>query len=88
MFRRATIRLGIGPHSSVVSVFLILIFHKVVMHLRCGGIFTAKSVGETILKIGQHLAKLEATRMWANAHRDGRPAEYRWRPLFNTAKFG
>jgi len=26
--------------------------------------------------------------MWANVHRDGRPAEYRWRPLFNTAKFG
>ena len=23
--------------------------------------------------------------MWANAHRDGRPAEYRWRPLFNAA---
>jgi len=23
------------------------------------------------------------TRMWANAQRDGRPAEYRWRPLFN-----
>ena len=28
------------------------------------------------------------TRMWANAQRDGRPAEYRWRPLFNAAKFG
>jgi len=27
-------------------------------------------------------------RMWANAQRDGRPAEYRWCPLFNTAKFG
>ena len=27
-------------------------------------------------------AKLE---MWANAQRDGRPAEYRWRPLFNAA---
>jgi len=26
-------------------------------------------------------------RMWANAQRDGRPAEYRWRPLFNAAKF-
>ena len=26
--------------------------------------------------------------MWANAHRDGRPAEYRWLPLFNAAKFG
>ena len=25
------------------------------------------------------------TRMWANAQRDGRPAEYRWRPLFNAA---
>jgi len=26
--------------------------------------------------------------MWANAQHDGRPAEYRWRPLFNAAKFG
>ena len=28
------------------------------------------------------------TRMWANAQCDGRPAEHRWRPLFNAAKFG
>jgi len=28
------------------------------------------------------------TRMWANAQRDGRPAEYKWRPLFNAAKCG
>jgi len=28
------------------------------------------------------------TRIWANAQRDGRPAEYRWRPLFNAAQFG
>jgi len=26
--------------------------------------------------------------MWANVQRDGRPAEYRWRPMFNAAKFG
>ena len=26
------------------------------------------------------------TRMWANAQRDGRPDEHRWRPLFNAAK--
>jgi len=26
--------------------------------------------------------------MWTYAQRDGRPAEYRWRPLFNAAKFG
>jgi len=23
--------------------------------------------------------------MWANAQRDGRPVDYRWRPLFNAA---
>ena len=28
------------------------------------------------------------TRMWANAQPDGRPAEHRWRHLFNAAKFG
>jgi len=32
-----------------------------------------------------HVSK---TRMWANAQRDGRPAEQRWRLLFNAAKFG
>ena len=26
--------------------------------------------------------------MWANTQRDGRPAEYRWRPVLNAAKFG
>jgi len=30
----------------------------------------------------------DITRMWANAQCDGHPVEYRWRPLFNTAKFG
>ena len=33
----------------------------------------------------QNSSKLE---IWANAQRDGRHAEYRWRPLFNAAKFG
>jgi len=27
---------------------------------------------------------LKQLEMWANAQRDGRPAEYRWRPLFNA----
>jgi len=34
------------------------------------------------------LLSQNTTRMWANAQRDGRHAEYRWRPLFNAAKFG
>ena len=29
-----------------------------------------------------------ANALWANAQRDGRPAKYRWRPLFNALKFG
>jgi len=28
------------------------------------------------------------TRMWANAQRDGCPAKYKWRPMFNATKFG
>jgi len=32
--------------------------------------------------------KKSQTRMWADTQRDGRPAEYMWRFLFNAAKFG
>ena len=32
--------------------------------------------------MGSRYQQLE---MWANAQRDGRPAKYRWRPLFNAA---
>ena len=34
------------------------------------------------------MVNYNVTRMWANAQPDGRPAEHRWRPLFNAAKFG
>jgi len=37
------------------------------------------------INVLQHKHKLE---MWANAQRDGHPAEYRWHPVFNDAKFG
>jgi len=37
-----------------------------------------------VLNVNKH-KNLE---MWANAQRDGRPAEYRRRPLFKAAKFG
>jgi len=32
------------------------------------------------------LVEIFTTRMWAQ--RDGRPAEHRWRPLFNATEFG
>jgi len=34
------------------------------------------------------IARTIKLEMWANAQHDSRPAEYRWRPLFNAAKFG
>jgi len=37
---------------------------------------------------GYRPTSTESTRMWVNAQRDGRPAEHRWRPLFNDANFG
>jgi len=50
--------------------------------LNVGMLWRSQMASELDLQVKQ---KLE---MWANAQRDGRPAEYRWRPLFNTAKFG
>jgi len=44
----------------------------------CFAITAAKSHTKTKIQL----------EMWANAQRDGRPAEHRRRPLFNTAKFG
>jgi len=40
------------------------------------------------LKSSLALMKSYSTRIWANAQRDGRPAEYSWHALFNAAKFG
>jgi len=40
------------------------------------------------LPILSTLQRTKPTRMLANAQRDGRPAKYRWRPLFNAATFG
>jgi len=35
-----------------------------------------------------YTASTKQLEKWANAQPDGRPSEYRWRPLFNAAKFG
>ena len=36
----------------------------------------------------QPIVKQITLEMWANAQRDGHPADYMWRPLFNDANFG
>ena len=52
----------------------------------CGSMADIQSAAAEIRR-GKQIEE-ERTRMWANAQRDGRLAEYRWRPLFNAAKFG
>jgi len=51
-------------------------------------VYTAQFKSTAHKKMTLNKYYMEILEMWANAQRDGRPAEYRWRPLFNTAKFG
>ena len=46
-----------------------------------------KAYGTVEAKTTKH-KNIHKSRMWANVQRDGRPAKYSWRPLFNAAKFG
>ena len=76
--------------SSMGNLYLLPGTNWSTTFLRTGQIFwplTANSESLIIAKIMPHI-KIYITRMWANAQCDGRSAEYRWRPLFNTAKFG
>jgi len=53
----------------------------------CAFIFSKSEMEVTALSRTQQY-DTKSTRMWVNAQPDGRPAEHRWRPLFNAAKFG
>jgi len=58
---------------------------KNIENLEYSGISLNMENSELCATSGENYNKLE---MWANAHRDGRPAEHRLRPLFNAAKCG
>jgi len=47
-----------------------------------------KAVNLSNLQTKQEVHSICITRMWANVQCDGRPAKYRWRPLFDAANFG
>jgi len=53
-----------------------------------GGMYFTKFSATFLQWLYSCVVKEDKLEMWANAQRDGRPAEYRWRPLFNAAKFG
>jgi len=50
--------------------------------------YESKSYRKNDIRKVMEAEMFKLTRMWANAQPDGRPAEHRWRPLFNAAKFG
>ena len=52
------------------------------------GLVVINDVDRQIHTRSRYIFYPNSTKMWANAQRDGRPAEHRWRPLFNAAKFG
>jgi len=60
------------------------------MMIKATELHKARIPGKCALKaaIKSKNVKQRELEMWANAQRDGRPAEYRWRPQFNAAKFG
>jgi len=53
-----------------------------------GSMVDIQSAAAEIRRGKEEEERKKETRMWTNAQRDGRPAEHRWRPLFNAAKFG
>jgi len=57
----------------------------------CGSMVDIQSLTAEIRRVNkeeERRKKQDKTRMWANAQRNGRPAEHRWRPLVNAATFG
>jgi len=54
----------------------------------CRSIEDIQSAVAEITRGKKKKKKKKKLEMCANAQGDGRPAEYRWRPLFNAAKFG
>jgi len=54
----------------------------------CGSMADIQSAAAEIGKEKKKKEEEERTRMWTNAQPDGRPAEHRWCPLFNAAKYG
>jgi len=65
------------------KVFLNSIFNEMLLRTVCQVL--CQTHNQWIKQIN---TRITSTRTWANAERDGRPAEYRWRPLFNAIKFG
>jgi len=76
------------PIIIIIIIIIIIYLPENKYRLQYNNVKTRHDNQAGRLRLLLTLAKTYKTRMWANAQRDGRPAEYRWRPLFNAAKFG
>ena len=96
MYRHAVADIG-GDRHSIIQLFVVVRTTKTtVLQPLCRLICVSRQLPLTTrgfcwskvsLPVCCYSQQLQLE-MWANAKRDGRPAEHRWRPLFNAAKFG
>jgi len=69
------------------SILWLTINHKT-LYLGIWGIVAFSTKIHCKLSAESAYERILRLEMWANAQRDGHPAQYRWRLLFNAAKFG
>ena len=86
---RTRMLLGSWARCQITSFRCHTILMKLFMSTNTNEIMSWMNVDCSLIScyLAKRLIK-EKLEMWVNAQRDGRPAEYRWRPLFNAAKSG
>jgi len=62
-------------HTNSSTIIIIIIIHIIII------INSTLQLASELHNHSRHMCISERTRMWANAQRDGRPAEYGWRPV-------
>jgi len=87
-FSQAFIRLTSMVHGALLEPKSKTDKKSIVFFEEAPGLVSIRLIRPVLKTYASKPIKVYLTRMWANAQRDGRPAEYRWRPLFNAAKFG
>jgi len=83
------------PNTEFLAIFCVLYFSepraahfRYILNSHYGHIMCGTMTDIQYATAENRRGKKKKLEMWANAQCDGRPAEHRWRPLFNAAKFG
>jgi len=81
-------RPGLALRWVTIPLYTVLVFNQQLSGISSVYVHGDGRTGVRCYANSVLLTKLYELEMWANAERDGRPVEHRWRPLFNAAKFG